>query len=471
MDLNVIIIILSLFGLIAFAYRGFSVIMMAPIMAILAATLSGLDIMPSYTELFMGKAVTYIKSYFPVFMLGAIFGKVMEETGLARSLASAIINGLGREPHKAVLSIVLASSILTYGGVLLFVVVFAVYPFAAALFKEANYPKHFVPAVIALGAFTATMDCLPGTPQIQNIIPTTYFGTNLYAGPVAGLIGAAIIYGCGGYYLVHRLKAAIARGEGYGNHTLNEPDVDPNAKLFSWKVACLPLVAVLVLNFVITECVIWNPDILVPFQHMKGVPLVAGKVQNVASIWALIISLITGIVIALAVGWREIKTVSSMSKILNAGAIGSLLAIMNTASEVGYGNVISQLPGFADVANFLINIHIGGTPLVSEAVSVTVLAGITGSASGGMAIALELMSQDWLSWAQSIGMGPEILHRVASMASGGLDTLPHNGAVITLLAVCGLSHRDSYRDIFAITLLKTFAVFVIIVIYTVTGLH
>lgn len=117
MDFGVIIIILSLLGLIAFAYRGFSVIMMAPIMALLAATLSGLAIMPSYTELFMGKAVTYIKSFFPIFLLGAIFGKVMEDTGLARSIAKAIITGLGKEPHKAVLSIVIAASLLTYGGV------------------------------------------------------------------------------------------------------------------------------------------------------------------------------------------------------------------------------------------------------------------------------------------------------------------------------------------------------------------
>lgn len=167
MDFNVIIIILSLCGLIAFAYRGFSVIMMAPIMAILAATLSGFAIMPSYTELFMGKAVTYIKSFFPVFMLGAIFGKVMEETGLARSIARAIIKGLGKDPHKAVLSIIIAASVLTYGGVSLFVVVFAVYPFAAALFKEADYPKRFVPAIIALGAFTATMVCFPGTRRFR----------------------------------------------------------------------------------------------------------------------------------------------------------------------------------------------------------------------------------------------------------------------------------------------------------------
>ncbi|WP_368043373.1 hypothetical protein [uncultured Megasphaera sp.] len=185
----------------------------------------------------------------------------------------------------------------------------------------------------------------------------------------------------------------------------------------------------------------------------------------------MIIALVAGIFLALIIGKGEIKSIDRLTKILNAGAIGSLLAIMNTASEVGYGNVISQLPGFQHVAHALINIHIGGTPLVSEAISVTTLAGITGSASGGMAIALELMSQEWMAWATSIGMGPEILHRVASMASGGLDTLPHNGAVITLLAVCGLTHRSSYKNIFAITLLKTFAVFVIIIIYSLTGLH
>ena len=456
MDFGVIIIILSLLGLIAFAYRGFSVIMMAPIMALLAASLSGLAIMPSYTELFMGKAVTYIKSFFPIFLLGAIFGKVMEDTGLAKSIAKAIITGLGKEPHKAVMSIVIAASLLTYGGVSLFVVVFAVYPFAAALFKEANYPKRLLPGIIALGAFTATMDCLPGTPQIQNIIPTAYFGTTLYAAPVAGIIGACIIYGGGLVYLTRCLKQAIANGEGYGNHTVNEPEDNPDAVLVSWKLACIPLLAVLVINFLITEIVIWHPAILEPFQSMKGVPLVVAQVKNVASIWSLIIALVVGIFLALIIGKGEIKSIDRLTKILNAGAIGSLLAIMNTASEVGYGNVISQLPGFSHV---------------SEAIRVTTLAGITGSASGGMAIALELMSQDWLAWASSIGMGPEILHRVASMASGGLDTLPHNGAVITLLAVCGLTHRSSYKNIFAITLLKTFAVFVVILIYSVTGLH
>ena len=214
-------IILSLVLLITFAYKGFSVILFAPIFALLAAVTQGFSILPSYTELFMGKAVVYIKSFFPGFMLGAIFGKVMEDTGLAKSIAGAIIKGLGKE--KAILSVVLACVVLTYGGVLLFVVVFAVYPFAAALFKEADIPKRLIPGTIALGAFTFTMDAAPGTPQIQNLIPTKFFGTTLYAAPILGMIGGLFILCVGIYWLERRRKAAQAAGEGYGEHTLNEP--------------------------------------------------------------------------------------------------------------------------------------------------------------------------------------------------------------------------------------------------------
>jgi H+/gluconate symporter-like permease len=468
MDFNVIAIILSLAGLIGFAYRGFSVIMMAPVMALFAATVSGLAVMPSYSELFMGKGVTFIKSFFPVFMLGAIFGKIMEDTGLAKSIAKALIVGLGKD--KAIVSIIAATGILTYGGVSVYVVVFAIYPFAAAMFKQADYPKRLIPGIIALGAFAPTMDSIPGTPQIQNIIPTSYFGTTLYAAPILGLVGACLLYGLGYTYFAHCLKSAIAKGEGYGNHTLNEPEEKPDEHLVHWTLAIVPLLAVLIINFAITEFVHWDPNMLEPFKSMK-LPLVAAAVKNVSSIWSLIIAIVVGIILALIIGRKEIKNIDTLTKILNAGAIGSLLAIMNTGSEVGYGNVIAQLPGFEHIARALIGIQVGNTPLFSEAVSVTTLAGITGSASGGMAIALELMAKDWLAWANQIGMDPQILHRVASMASGGMDTLPHNGAIITLLAVCGLTHRQSYKNIFVITILKTLSAFAIIVFYLVTGLY
>ncbi len=460
-------IIISLILLMFFAYRGFSVILFAPIFALLAASLSGLPIMPAYTELFMAKGVVYIKSFFPVFLLGAVFGKLMEDTGLAKGIAHAIIKGLGKE--RAIFSVVLAGCVLTYGGVSLFVVVFAVYPFASALFKEAGIPKRLLPATIALGAFTATMDSFPGTPQIQNLIPTNFFGTNIYAAPILGTIGGLAIFALGILWLEHRRKAAMAAGEGYGNHTLNEPEVDDNAKFPSWQISILPLIAVLLVNFIMTNMFVWDAGLLEPFKAMK-LPLTASSVKNVISIWSLIIALVVGILLAIALGYKNLKTTSALAKTLNAGAIGSLLAILNTASEVGYGNVIASLPGFQSISSALMNIQVGGSPLVSEAVTVNVLSGVTGSASGGMSIALDLMAKNWLAWANSIGMSPEILHRVASMASGGMDTLPHNGAVITLLAVCGMTHKDSYGDIFVMTILKTVMVFVVIIVHSLTGI-
>lgn len=458
-------IIASLFLLMYFAYRGFSVILFAPVFALLAASFSGLSVMPAYTELFMAKAVTYVKSFFPVFMLGAVFGKVMEDTGLAKSIAHAIIKGLGRE--RAILSVVLAAVVLTYGGVSLFVVVFAVYPFAAALFKEADIPKRLIPGAIALGAFTATMDSFPGTPQIQNIIPTNFYGTTLYAAPISGVVGGLFILIVGVVYLEWRKRQAIAAEEGYGTGHVNEPPEIDVSNLPHWLWAVLPLATVLVFNYIFT-IIPWDTEMLKPFIAMK-LPLTAPAVKNVISIWALISALVIGIGVAVVLGFRRLPE-GGLAKTLNAGAIGSLLAIMNTASEVGYGNVIASLPGFKTIADAMTGIHVGSGPLVSEAVTVNVLAGITGSASGGMSIALDLMGKQYLAWAQSVNMSPEILHRVASMASGGMDTLPHNGAVITLLAVCGLTHRQSYKDIFAVTIIKTCTVFLIIAFHSLTGL-
>ena len=466
--MEVLGILLSLFLLMYMAYMGFSVILFAPVFALLAASLQGLPVMPSYTELFMAKAVVYVKSFFPVFMLGAVFGKVMEDTLLAKGISHAIMNKLGH--RHAILAVVLSCAILTYGGVSLFVVVFAVYPFAASLFKEADLPKRLIPGSIALGSFTFTMDAFPGTPQIQNIIPTNFYGTNAYAAPIAGLLGGSLIFLVGMLWLDYRLKKAKTRGEGYGDHTLNEPTAAADVELPKWYIGVLPLVLVLVINFILSRLWTWNPDILAPLAGMK-LPLMVPAVKNVIGIWALVIALVFGIVLALILGYKNISKKGGFQQALNVGAIGSLLAIMNTASEVGYGNVIAALPGFKSIAAALLGIKIGGTPLVSEAVSVTTLAGITGSASGGMSIALDLMSKDWLAWANSIGMSPEILHRVASMASGGCDTFPHNGAVITLLAVCGLTHKQSYPDIGMITLIKTSAVFVVILFYALTGIY
>jgi H+/gluconate symporter-like permease len=187
---------------------------------------------------------------------------------------------------------------------------------------------------------------------------------------------------------------------------------------------------------------------------------VVQEVAKVAAIWAVEGALLVGILCVLVFAWRPVSSRFAVGS--QAAVGGALLASMNTASEYGFGAVIAALPGFKLVADAL---HTIPNPLINEAVTVTALAGITGSASGGMSIALGAMAETFIANAQAAGIPMEALHRVAAMASGGMDTLPHNGAVITLLAVTGLTHRQAYKDIFAITLVKTLAVLVVITAY------
>ncbi|HBC93284.1 MAG TPA: transporter [Pelotomaculum sp.] len=449
--MEVLGIFLSLALLIFFAYRGYSVILFAPVCAIVAALFNGAALLPSYTEVFLVNAATYFKNFFPIFMLGAVFGKVMEDSGAAASIAHAIIKKLG--PKRVILSSVLACMILTYGGVSMFVVVFAIYPFARALFKEADIPKHLIPGVIGLGAFACTMDAIPGSPQIQNMIPTRFFGTTLYAAPVTGMIGAVIMFVVFYSYLEWQVRKAKAAGEGYGQHTLNETDIPADLKLPNPVISSIPLFAVLILNYVFTKWIAtWDPTLFQAY----GI-----SINTVQSTWALLAALVIGIIISCAVNYKQMK--GSVVKSLNAGTIGSLLAIINTSSEVGYGNTIASLIGFKAFSTAMMNMP--GGPLLSEAITVNTLAGITGSASGGMSIALGIAAPRYLEWAAQVGITPELLHRIASMASGGMDTLPHNGAIITLLAVCGLTHRESYKHIGVLTVVKTLTAFLMV------GLH
>jgi H+/gluconate symporter-like permease len=460
-----VIVLAALCFLMFAAYRGYSVILFAPVAALGAVLLTDPSLVaPMFTGLFMDRMVGFLKLYFPVFMLGAVFGKLIELSGFSKAIVAATIGLVGRS--RAMLSIVLVCALLTYGGVSLFVVVFAVYPFAAELFRASNIPKRLIPGTIALGAFSFTMDSLPGTPQIQNIIPTSFFGTTAWAAPWLGTIGSVFILIVGLAYLESRRRKAAGAGEGYGDNLVNEPAPFEYGKLAHPLIALLPLVLVGICNKLFTD--------LIPRaygQTQSFLPSVVGdakpvvqEVAKVAAIWAVEGALLVGILCVLAFAWRPvIRQFADGSK---AAVGGALLASMNTASEYGFGAVIAALPGFKSIADAL---HAIPNPLVNEAVTVTALAGITGSASGGMSIALAAMADTFIHNAQAAGIPMEVLHRVAAMASGGMDTLPHNGAVITLLAVTGLTHRQSYKDIFAITVIKTLAVVVVIAVYYFTG--
>ena len=466
--MEIIITVAALAFLMYVAYRGMSVILFAPIAALMAVALSHPAwVLPFFSGIYMDKLVGFLKLYFPVFLLGAIFGKLIEISGFAAAITGRIVRLLG--PNNAMLAVVMVCALLTYGGVSLFVVVFAVYPFAAELFRAANIPRRLIPGTIALGSFTFTMDALPGSPQIQNIIPTTFFHTNAWAAPKLGIVGALFVLVAGMAYLSVRRAQATRRGEGYGEEPPSQlaAAVSDGARIPTPWLALLPLVLVGVLSRAFTTLLPRAYPASFDFGKV-GVPLVPSlDSSKLIAIWAVEGALLVGVLSVVLLAYRRIKPNFAVGA--NTAIAGALLAALNTASEYGFGGVIAALPGFRSISAAMS--HAIANPLLNEAITTTTLAGITGSASGGMSIALATMGPTYLEQATRLGIPPEVLHRVAAMASGGMDTLPHNGAVITLLAVTALTHRLSYRDIFAMTLIKTAAVFVVIAFYYATHLY
>ncbi|EKZ5662285.1 GntP family permease [Klebsiella aerogenes] len=462
--MDVLIALLALGLLMLAAYRGYSVILFAPLVALGAVLLTQpAAVAPVFSDIFMDKLVGFVKLYFPVFLLGAVFGKLIEFSGFSRSIVSAVTRLMGQ--NKAMPVIILVCALLTYGGVSLFVVVFAVYPFAAEMFRQSQIPKRLMPATIALGAFTFTMDALPGSPQIQNIIPTTFYGTTSWAAPWLGVLGSAFVAIGGWLYLEAMRRKAQRRGEGYGSELINEPETPADLNLPHPAIALLPLIIVGVANLLFTWLIpqAYGSHFLIDLPGLKA-PM-ESDVKKMVAIWAVMAALLCGIITIFLFAGRSLKgKLADGSKVAVGGA---MLAALNTASEYGFGGVIAALPGFVQVADALKAIP---NPLLNQAITINILSGITGSSSGGMSIALAAMADRFVESAHAAGIPLEVMHRVASMAAGGMDTLPHNGAIITLLAVTGLTHRQAYKPILGITLFKILGAFFIIGVYYATGL-
>ena len=367
----------------------------------------------------------YLLQYFPVFLLGSIFGKLMSDSGAAAVIGRFVASKLGAE--RGVLAVIVACAVLTYGGVSLFVVAFSVYPIAVELFRAGQIPKRLIPASIALGSFTFTMSGLPGTPAIQNAIPMPFFGTTAFAAPGLGMIGAIVMFGAGYLWLDGRARRMQCRGEGYGEPLdgagtaagTGEARGAPSAAAFAKAVT--PLAMVLVINLVLSRWVLPAMD----HGYLAEARFGATSPAAVLGLWSLIAAIFGAILLHLLLYRNQLRhPVGS----INEGTFGSMLPIFNTASEVGYGATIAALSSFARIRDSLLGLA-PEYPLISEAVSINILAGITGSASGGLSIALDALAESYLQLAELAGISPELLHRVATMASGGFDTLPHNGAV------------------------------------------
>lgn len=434
--ISLIGLILSLSLIMYLAYKGYSTIITAPIVSLLTLLISlGLNshLMANYTEIYMSGFANFVKSYFPLFLTGAIFAKLIDEVDYGKSIASFITTKLGKD--KAILAIVLSGSFLTYGGVSLFVVAFILYPLANILFKEADIPKRLIPGTIALGAFTFTMTAMPGSPKIQNVIPMSYFGTDTFAAPLIGITASIIMFTLGMLWLTRRCKKARNNSEGYGNHT-DTNKIDSNENLPNIFVSIIPILIIFITNFSLSK--FYYPNIDGSYLSKFGITL-----DKVSGTWSVIISIVVAIIYILVFNFNKFKNLNNS---LNEGIRNSFLPLLNSSAIVGYGSIIKALPIFTSIQTSIINIS--SNPIISEAISVNIICGLTASASGGLGITLSALAPTFVEMSQKLSISPEILHRIASLSSGGLDTLPHNGAVITTLAICGLTHKESYKDIF-----------------------
>ena len=471
-------ILVGLALLVLFAFRGWTVLLLAPAAALVAAAFGREPLLANWTQIFMGNAARFLAQFFPIFLLGAIFGKLMDDSGSVSAVADFMTKSLGE--RRAILAVVLAGAFVTYGGVSLFVAFFVLSPMAQALFRAAAVPRRLMPAAIVLGTSTFTMSALPGTPSIQNAIPMPFFGTTPFAAPGLGIIAAAIMLGFGLWWLARAEAAARRAGEGYGSEALVTVDKAAHDEIVRERAttarefdpaeihhgdrgaltppvffAALPLVIVVAVNLLMSLVVLPRFD----FSYLAEERWGATSIAAVAGVWSVVVALAAAIATVILCNRSRLR---SLRQSMDAGANASVLPALSVASLVGFGAVIAALPAFAIVRDWVLAIE--GGPLVSLAVATNVLAALTGSASGGLTIALDALGQTYMTIAAHTGLSPALMHRVAVIGSGTLDILPHNGAVVTLLAVCGATHRESYFDIVMVGIVNAILALVTVIV-------
>ncbi|WP_441277887.1 GntP family permease [Tardiphaga sp. 172_B4_N1_3] len=454
-------ILVGLGLLIWLAFRGWSVLLLAPLSALVASAFGREPLLANWTQIFMGSAAQFLAQFFPIFLLGAVFGKLMDDSGAVTAVANFITRRLGE--RRVILAVVLSGALVTYGGVSLFVAFFVIVPMAQSLFRAAGIPRRLVPATVILGTSTFTMSALPGTPSIQNAIPMPFFGTTPFAAPGLGMIASLIMLGIGLWWLLRAEKAARQANEGYGEElsiatsaaadderlrgrATTAREFDPAEISHGHRSeaevpvvnAVLPLVVVVVVNLVMSLVVLPRLDVSFLAEQRWG----STSLPAVAGVWSVVVALAGATATVVICNWTRLP---ALRQTMDAGANASVLPALTVASLVGFGAVIAALPAFDMVRDWALGIK--GGPLVSLAVSTNLLAALTGSASGGLTIALDALGQTYMDVATREGIDPGLLHRVAVIGSGTLDILPHNGAVVSLLAICGLTHRQSYLDI------------------------
>ena len=414
----ILLIAIILFGVLAF--KGISALILAPLVTcfvlIFAPIFAGEDIaiLNGLKEQFMPAAADYVSSYFLMFFMGALFGAVYQFTGAAKSIAKWLA---GMCHGKFVAPIIMCiTGLLTYGGISGFVVFFVIYPIALQMFRSANLTRRLIPAAISAGCWTWSMYG-PGSPSIQNVIPIESLGTTPTAALVPSVIATVASFVMIFVWLEYRARSFTKRGYFFDDPRLKmqlSPEElqedDPNEVLPNPIVALVPIVVILVLF------------------NIVGLPVETAVFIGVALATILFFPRIEG-------------GINGWIKVFNKGAADSGVSILNTAIVVGFGGVVQNTKGFTDLVNSLQNLDMN--PLIFVMITVAVCAGACGSASGGMGVAFNALKDVYAA----LGANFEYVHRIGAIAAGTLDTLPHQGAQITLLGICKCTHTEAYFDI------------------------
>lgn len=433
--LGILGLLVAIVLLVYLAYKGVGAIPASLICSLVVILTNGMPLWEGFSQFYIGGFSYFAGTYFLVFITSALFARAMDDSGSAQTIAYKFLDWFGAK--RAILVLVLTTAVLTYGGVSLFVVVFATYPIAIVLFKEANLPKRILPGILAFGAATFTMTALPASPQLTNVIPSQVLGTSLTAAPLLGIFASILMF-IGGYWYFVRLEKKM-REQGIGfepgpNDDMSKYENVDKSKLPGAFVSFLPMVLIL-------AAIIFIKGIFQPLELV-------------------VYAMLSATVLVFIFNWsRMTNKLNTINQGLKDG-----IAIVSVAVIIGFGFVVQNAPAFQSFVNFALGLKMH--PYFSAVVATEIVAGITGSSSGGLTIFLKALGQQYVD----LGADPAVLHRLTAIAAGGLDTLPHAGGIFILMGVAGQSHKESYGPIFwttvAIPILVAFiCTFVAIALY------
>lgn len=406
--LSILAIVIPLALLVVLIWKQVNIAVSALICTGLMAAMSGLNVYDCLTSNYMSSFVGYILNYWPLIFLGASFGKAMQLGGGAEDLANMLTAKFGTKYTVPMLCVV--TLILGYGGVSCYVIVFVMYPICLNMFKKADLPRKMIPGIIAAGCFTA-VNIGPGSPSVVNNIPVKYLGTSPTVLPVYSAIIAAFFFIISTIYMMWEEKRSRKHGWHFdADEATLKMMAEYEAKEHgNGMLALIPLCLVVIPLF-------FGIDVLY--------------------------SLLAGWIAVAIIYWKKIE---KKTEIFNCGVSDAMGAIIATSAVVGFGGVATLTEGYNTIVNVATNM--GGSPLISFSTATALLAGACGSGSGGLTLALETLAPKYLE----MGVNPGVLHKIASCACITLDSLPHNGVMVTVLACCGLTHKEGYRYLGIIT--------------------